>query len=165
MSSSSPPHQFSPMFGYALLLGLLMYVLLFVFVLFFSSNASADEKPETSRIQVMYAVLGKLEETDGGKFVVIEDIDVQNSLNKLIAEYALDHPDTGIYILNISQNMLVWSAAEQPTQYDTAAAQADVYDIQSIHDGENHLLVQNFWIKQIDGSRVEFRMVWVVEKS
>jgi hypothetical protein len=160
-----PQHHLSATIRHALWLALLMYVLVFIFWLFASSDTHADEGGRLSQTQLLYEVLGSLEYAGDGKFTPVAHVAVEQSLNELIKKHGFDHPEASVYVLNLSQNTFAWSAVAQPTQYDTSAVKADVYATQSTHDGETHLLVQNFWVKQDDGSHLDCRMVMVVPKD
>lgn len=165
MYSPDRQHQPSTTVRHALWLALLIYALVLIFTLFFSADTHAEASFESSKAQLLYDVLGSLEYTDDGKFAPVNDVAGQSSLNELIKQYALERPEASIYILNLSQHILAWSAAEQVKQYDTSTAKADIYDVQVVEDGNIPLLVQNFWVKQTDGSRMEFRMVLVLAKA
>lgn len=165
MSSPPPQHHLSATIRQALWLALLMYVLVFIFLMFSSSDTKADEGIKLSQTQLLYEVLGSLEYVGDGKLAPIDDAGVEHSLDELIKQHGFDHPEASVYILNLKQNTLAWSATTSPRQYGTSAVKADVYAIQAAQDGDTRLLVQNFWVRDDDGSRLECRMVMVVPKD
>lgn len=112
--------------------------------------------------QVLYDLLGRLKYGDDGKFSPVADAVEVNTLQELIAKYQLGRPDASAYILNLDNKILAWSTAEHPEQYNLPNVDAGNYDIQKLKVGDVHLLVQNFWIKQTNGTHVNFRMVLVL---
>ncbi|MDD5392976.1 MAG: hypothetical protein PHE17_08175 [Thiothrix sp.] len=151
---SSPPS--SPSIRHVVWLAILIYILLAIFLTFFSPKASAGQ--EGTQAQLLDDMLGRLEYTADGKFVPVDDPRMSQELAGMVASNKLDGQEASAYILSLSRHTLAWGAASAPRQFETQAVQGD-YAMKLSQVGNVRVAVQNFWVKQADGQHEEFQMV------
>lgn len=152
-------HVIARRFALGIALTGLMLAFLAASSLVFPYKAAAN--PEVQG-ELLYDLLGHLNYDGNGRFGPIDDdLSMQRELYKLIAENHLNAPVASAYILNVNTGDVAWSAAANPQRYDSVKV-APGYDMQFITLSDRQLAAQNFWIRNQDGSRAEFRMLVVL---
>lgn len=133
----------------------LMLVFLGASLLVFPFKVTADPKMQG---EVLYNILGHLELQADGRFAAVDDPLMRAQLKQIIKGNHLDGREGSAYIVEQGGGKVVWSASGFPLAFDTSSAE-NHYEMQLQDNGGYHLAIQNFWMKNANGERLEFRMV------
>lgn len=137
----------------AVRLPLLMYGLIVIFSLLALPKAQAAESDEA---RLLDAMLGRVEYTDSGFFIPVDDITMSLELTQLQAQ--LDSGEGSAWILDKRTGFAVWGSArvrlKPPVMGDELTP-----ELQTVSDEKYRYVIQNFWLKKEDDSRAYFQMV------